>query len=125
MYYQNVINFQLGGTSTAGDKSVGDMGNRSSTSTTTAQSGDIPTPTATTALEVEALRPSRSCGADIPLTSETEEVEEEVEVPPPMAPISQQLLASAKGGPQQQSHSSRVSRFPFRHYFYLNKWILL
>ncbi|XP_021962830.1 kalirin isoform X3 [Folsomia candida] len=79
------------------------MGNRGSSSSTTQSSN-------ADSSALESLKPSRSLGGgDVPLFAEGDEGDEDqVEVPPPMAPISQQLLSSAKGGPEQ-SHSSHAS----------------
>jgi hypothetical protein len=84
------------------------MGNRSSSSSSSQQQRG---PVGDTIVSPDSVRPSRSLGVgEIPLCTECDEGDEDtVEVPPPMAPISQQLLASAKGGPDQTpSHTKRV-----------------
>jgi len=80
------------------------MGNRASGAgqSDVDESGPPPTPVQ---LSHEApcldsvLRPSRSCSGEVPLSLDPDlEPEDEVEVPPPMEPISEQLLAAAAAG---------------------------
>lgn len=58
----------------------------------------------------EALRPSRSCSVEVGLVDHNQgEEAEEVELPPPMKPISEQLLAATASAKGDDSHAKRVN----------------
>lgn len=104
-----------------------DMGNRPS-----GQSEEEAAPTSQAPTSA-AIRPSRSCSGDVGLsdhhlhshhpphhhgaappasniTSTGEDAEDEVELPPPMKPISQQLLEATAKGTGEESQTKRVRK---------------